>query len=220
MTSHPPSQDPSSSSPRSDARGRILDVAETEFADHGFAGASLRRIAEQAGVAAALVHYHFGGKEGLFDAVVERRAEFVNRRREEALAALPDAGLEEVLYALMRPAVEAGAGGSPQARIVAAMAYGGDENQERVRRLYDPTAHRFIAAIRAAAPGLDMTRAARGYVLAVAAMIAVTARPGRVERLAESEGEADLIDALGGAVIFAAGGIRALEREARLNGQS
>ncbi|MFN0285125.1 MAG: TetR family transcriptional regulator [Kineosporiaceae bacterium] len=47
------------------ARSRIRDAAVHRFAVDGFAGASLRAIAEDAGISPALVIHHFGSKEGL-----------------------------------------------------------------------------------------------------------------------------------------------------------
>lgn len=50
-------------------RERILDAAEFCFWELGVPEASLRRIAEQAGVSKSLVLYHFESKERLFVAV-------------------------------------------------------------------------------------------------------------------------------------------------------
>jgi AcrR family transcriptional regulator len=54
-----------------DTRQAILEAARVTFAELGFAGASMRRIASAAGVDAALVHHYFGSKEKLFLATVE-----------------------------------------------------------------------------------------------------------------------------------------------------
>src|SRR5579864_8592014 len=48
----------------------LLAVAAEEFADVGFAEASLDRISERAGVSQETVQSHFGHREGLFDAVI------------------------------------------------------------------------------------------------------------------------------------------------------
>lgn len=53
----------------------ILDAATTEFARTGLAGARMARIARQARVSTASLHYHFTSKRHLYDAVVERAAE-------------------------------------------------------------------------------------------------------------------------------------------------
>ena len=52
---------------------QILDAAEQLFADDGFAKTSLRSIVSAAGVNLAAINYHFGTKEGLIRAVLERR---------------------------------------------------------------------------------------------------------------------------------------------------
>ena len=54
-------------------KGKILDAAEMAFSEGGFDGASLRQIVAAAGVNLATVYYHFGSKEVLLEAVVERR---------------------------------------------------------------------------------------------------------------------------------------------------
>jgi AcrR family transcriptional regulator len=55
--------------PRQDgvqAREAILDAARKQFAVQGFSGATMRGIAREAGVDAALVSYYFGSKAELF----------------------------------------------------------------------------------------------------------------------------------------------------------
>ncbi|MFW5829861.1 MAG: TetR family transcriptional regulator, partial [Planctomycetota bacterium] len=54
-------------------RERLLDAAEACFAEIGFHAASVRMITERAGANLAAVHYHFGGKNGLIEAVITRR---------------------------------------------------------------------------------------------------------------------------------------------------
>ncbi|SDM89130.1 TetR/AcrR family transcriptional regulator [Allokutzneria albata] len=54
-----------------DTRRALLDAARRSFAEHGFAGATVRAIAAEAGVDAAMVNHWFGGKEGLFASAME-----------------------------------------------------------------------------------------------------------------------------------------------------
>jgi AcrR family transcriptional regulator len=54
-----------------DTRGAILSAARDAFAARGFAGASLRSIAADAGVDPSLVHHYFDNKQQLFLATVE-----------------------------------------------------------------------------------------------------------------------------------------------------
>lgn len=53
-------------------RARILDTALPRFAADGFAGTSVRTLADAAGVNVATLAWHFGDKEGLYSACVER----------------------------------------------------------------------------------------------------------------------------------------------------
>ncbi len=60
---------------RGDAtRERLLDAAETLVAEHGLSDPSHRALAGHAGVHVALVNYHFGSKEMLFEEALGRRA--------------------------------------------------------------------------------------------------------------------------------------------------
>ena len=47
---------------------RIASVARAEFAEHGWAGTTIRAVARAADVDPALVYHYFGSKEGLLDA--------------------------------------------------------------------------------------------------------------------------------------------------------
>lgn len=67
-------------------RDRILDVAQGLFAEHGYAAASTRAIAQAAGVNLAQLHYHFGAKRDLFKAAYLRGAVQVTEARRQALA--------------------------------------------------------------------------------------------------------------------------------------
>jgi AcrR family transcriptional regulator len=49
-----------------DTRGEIVEAARESFADKGFAATSMRAVARQAGVDAALVHHYFDSKDELF----------------------------------------------------------------------------------------------------------------------------------------------------------
>lgn len=62
------------SSSKADTKSQIMDAAELHFATYGFAGTTLRGIIKDAKVNVAAVAYHFGTKEELYAAVVERFA--------------------------------------------------------------------------------------------------------------------------------------------------
>lgn len=52
-------------------RKQILEAARAVCAEKGFAGTTLDDIADEAGVSRALVVQHFGGKEGVYEALSE-----------------------------------------------------------------------------------------------------------------------------------------------------
>ncbi|WP_420108292.1 TetR/AcrR family transcriptional regulator [Mycolicibacter arupensis] len=71
MAAQPPSRRPGRPSGASDTRDRILTAARNLFARKGFATTSIRAVAAEAGVDAALVHHYYGTKQQLFAAAVE-----------------------------------------------------------------------------------------------------------------------------------------------------
>ncbi|MFQ5694163.1 MAG: TetR/AcrR family transcriptional regulator, partial [Nitrospinota bacterium] len=79
------------------------------FAEHGIAPVSVRMITAEAGVNLAAVHYHFGSKDALIQAVWERRVAPMNRERLKMLeAAEAEAGavpppLEKIFEATICP---------------------------------------------------------------------------------------------------------------------
>jgi len=148
--------------PTFSTRERILGVAETLFARHGFAGASLRQVTAAAKVNLAAVNYHFGSKESLIEEVFRRRLDELNRGRLAALASVqdrPSHTLEDVLDAFVRPALEQSmdsAGGTAFVRVLA-RAYA--EHDERLRRFlsdnYGHVLREFAAAFARLLPQLD-----------------------------------------------------------------
>ena len=53
-------------------RQRILDAAETLFAERGYEGTTLRDVAERVGLRTPSLYNHFDSKEALYGAVLER----------------------------------------------------------------------------------------------------------------------------------------------------
>jgi AcrR family transcriptional regulator len=57
---------PAASRPTGDTQARVLEAASALFAERGFAGTTIREIAERAKVNVAAGHYHFGSKLELY----------------------------------------------------------------------------------------------------------------------------------------------------------
>jgi len=87
-------------------RNQILDAALHVMAEHGFRGASIKRIAERAGLKSpALIYWYFSDKHALFEAMLRRMAPFLNVVN-EAEARLDDPP-QEVLPRLVASFLEA-----------------------------------------------------------------------------------------------------------------
>jgi len=71
MSADPTGRRPGRPSGASDTRDRILHSARELFARNGFGNTSIRAVAADAGVDAALVHHYYGTKQQLFAAATE-----------------------------------------------------------------------------------------------------------------------------------------------------
>jgi AcrR family transcriptional regulator len=90
---------------------RILAAAERLFVAHGYDGTSSRMITAAARVNLAAVNYHFGGKRGLFEAMLARRLDTLHQDRlalleaYERVAAGKPLSCDRLLAALFVPAL-------------------------------------------------------------------------------------------------------------------
>ncbi len=93
-----------------DTKTRILDSAEQLFAREGFHNTSLRAITSLADVNLASVNYHFGSKDALLQAVIERRLLPLNQIRETqirgVLAQAKEEGIPPTAADLLRAFIE------------------------------------------------------------------------------------------------------------------
>jgi AcrR family transcriptional regulator len=201
------------------SKEEILDAAERLFAHTGFDGTSMREIAQAAGVAQALLHYHFKTKEGLFEAMFARRSDAINRIRLARLEAMLKRGsphLEDIIDALLRPTVEAGhdpeRGGSRFATLILTTgASSHDWQKGLISTSYDAMARRYIEALRIVLPGLSLANAAWGYLFVIGSALTQMSPTGRADRLSDGETtDSDTEIMLSRAVTFAAAGMRAL----------
>ena len=64
-------------------REMILDGALIEFSEKGFDGARIDEIALRAGVNKNLLYHHYGSKDGLFTALLERTYDAIRRRQKD-----------------------------------------------------------------------------------------------------------------------------------------
>ncbi|KJQ54192.1 TetR/AcrR family transcriptional regulator [Microbacterium sp. SA39] len=91
---------------RERARETMLQAAIEIFSERGVSGASIAEITQRAGVAQGLVNYHFGGKDQLIVAVIDRWFETLfgiaqaKGSADERLAGVIDGALRATAHAL------------------------------------------------------------------------------------------------------------------------
>jgi AcrR family transcriptional regulator len=106
------------------ARARIRDAALAQFAEYGVNGATMKGIAEAAGVSTGLVQHHFGSKEALRqacdDAVIEAFRRRLTKAAKEGDLGDPDfmTTLYESSPPLLRYVARATVDGTPAAAYV------------------------------------------------------------------------------------------------------
>jgi AcrR family transcriptional regulator len=91
--------------PDQETRERILDAAHAVFLRKGTAGSRTQEIADEAGVNKALVHYYFGTKAALAEAVFERALAELTPRMFGILAD-PDRTIEQKVPAIVREQID------------------------------------------------------------------------------------------------------------------
>lgn len=150
-----------------DTRERVLDAAERLFADYGLDRVSIRDITGAAGVNLGAINYHFGSKDNLIVAVVERRIAPASEERLRGLEAVEKAAggkppsLEAILEALFRPAVkqamQEAQGGRTFAKLMARSFVDPHPAVEKTMHRYvGEVAKRFDAALLRVMPELTM----------------------------------------------------------------
>ena len=186
-------------------RQAILDAAEGLFARHGFYGVTTRQVAAEAGVDTALIHYYFGAKRELFDAVFLRRAEILNSDRKASMdayeAANPGAMTPlGVITAFIEPLIErsltGGAGWKNYFALVAQVnntpAWGG----ETMHRFFDPVVRQLVDTLKRARPQADLTELYWGYQFLTGAMMLALSETGRIDQLSEGLCRSNDLDAV------------------------
>lgn len=173
---------------------RVLDAAEELFALHGFDGVTMRQIAKLAQVDVALPNYHFGSKQGLFDAVFHRRAALFNAARaaelDKVAAAAGDAPppLEAVIAAFLMPIAEAQLQSDPGWRNYCRLVAQVNSSPVWVRMMtehYDELIRKFVNLVARALPGTSLTDLYWGYHFLSGALSLSMADTGRIQHLSD-----------------------------------
>lgn len=98
-----------------DAATRMIDAAERLVAERGLAALTVQAVQDAAGQRnKSAVHYHFGGRQGLVNALVATRMAPTNERRTAMLLALDaEPTTRELVEVLVVPLVESVLGRDP-----------------------------------------------------------------------------------------------------------
>jgi len=201
-------------------KDRILDAAERLFATQGVSGTSLRNVIKEAGVNTAAVHYHFGSREGLVEAVLVRRAAPINNERLRLLGRLEarhpsgPLPLEEVVEAFVAPVLQAKLDASVDRDLFRqlmgrVLAEADARVPEMIHRVFGEVRARFGHAFVRALPGLSREDVRVKMHLMIGAMALGIAAKGA--HVSPEEGPVDYADSgrlLSHLVEFIAGGMR------------
>ncbi|MDB5471082.1 MAG: TetR family transcriptional regulator [Caulobacter sp.] len=174
-----------------DRQNVILDAAEALFSVHGFYGVTVRQVATEAGVDSSLLGYYFNSKRGLFEAVLNRRAEIANANRLMSMARYEAETeiltVEGCLGAFFEPVLERWETGGPgwrnYLRLVALVnntpAWGGDT----MTRFFDPVINMLIGMLRKAVPDARDEDLYWSYHFVSGALSLSFAETGRIDHL-------------------------------------
>ncbi|MEQ9529849.1 MAG: TetR/AcrR family transcriptional regulator [Parvibaculaceae bacterium] len=180
-------------------RDLILDTAERLFAERGFFGVSVRDITDAAETRLASVNYHFGTKEDLFKAVVERRFREIDADRQERFAALEPALkrmtrreiVEAVADIFMVPILDRVTTGEPGwAAYAQIVAHGCNVKMWAtgiLASVLDPAARDFIALLARAYPKASDHTLYCAYELMIGGMSHALGQNGRLDTLSDGK---------------------------------
>jgi AcrR family transcriptional regulator len=173
---------------------RILDAAEELFADYGYHGFTLKDLAARVGVSSTLIHYHFNGKESIFEAVWARRAPISARNRLEAMRRYAEevgdnVTVEGALHAWIDTDLDIqiedpgqwAAFGKISAQANSAAGWGA----EKMTKYFNPVVLALLDLLKKAMPGCDEETIFWGYHFLSGAMTHNVARNGRLDQLTD-----------------------------------
>ncbi|GAA1230110.1 TetR family transcriptional regulator [Prauserella halophila] len=203
---------------RAALRDRLLDSSEELFAARGYFGVSVRDITEHAGTRLAAVSEQFGGKEGLFRAVLARRIQPLNEDRRTRLAALPARGtrarrLRAFIEAFTEPMRQRAGhpGWDNYFRFIAQLANSGHPIGRFIVEDFNAIAADFVAHLHTLFPAASEAAIHDAYLHLVAASLHTYSNNLQLDSLTDGRMHAHDIDERHHALIhFVEGGIHTL----------
>ena len=205
---------------------RILDVAETMFAENGYHAVSLRSITRACGVNIAAIHYHFGAKEVLLEQIFAKRSAVINNERFRLLEACRKGPgrppvLEQILEAYLRPSFalpngDEGARRFMQLRAVLAQEQA-DLSKNLIAKYFNHVSGTFIGALMKELGHLTARDLFWRFHFLLGAQYYTLASSGRIQVLSEGLCDpSDVETALSELIAFTAAGFRAPARHHKI----
>lgn len=163
-------------------RSQLIAMSRPVFAEKGIEGTSVEELAARAGVSKPVIYEHFGGKEGLYQAVIDEDMIALDRTIDEALVqGRSRIRIERAVYAVLDFAEKNEEGFRILARDGAVVGAVGRSSQSQVTSHYGKSVEDYSSAedgVHSTLLGLSVNRAS--HILADAFK-----RNGLDERLAE-----------------------------------
>jgi len=203
----------------------ILDTAEELFSQLGYFGVTIKDVADKMGIHAALIHYYFDGKQALFDAVFDRRADFAVATRTAGLDAYEAAAgnhptVEGALRAYYDGAfdvyINKDEGWRNFGRIFAQVNNAPGYGAEKMDTYFDPLVLRLIGLLKKALPEATPEDLFWSFQFTSGAYTLILSRTGRIDRLSNNVCVSDDFEAVRDRfVTFMAGGFDALYKRGK-----
>jgi AcrR family transcriptional regulator len=201
-------------------RTKIMDVAELLFSEHGYDGVSISDITMAASLQKSIISYHFGSKQGLWEAVFARRADALATERllllDHCHRQPGGPTVESLIEAFIRPMFDLNRNNESRsyARLVAQSANAAHPLAVAALEMFNPVAKRFIAAFQAIMPTVSEERVVLAFSFMLGTMMLSLAQTGRVEGLSDGRVNGNDLDLVSRHLLsFVAAGMRALAAE-------
>ncbi|GAA1024806.1 MULTISPECIES: TetR/AcrR family transcriptional regulator [Amycolatopsis] len=165
---------------------RLIAAAERLFAEQGVGAVSLRTVMQAAQTNVAAIHYHFGSKEGLLDAVLRSRLGQVAGERNAVLREVPekDVTARELARAFVQPVVAVlESGGECWIRLVGRLLATGGDGLDAVAESFFERNAAFVELLDRLSPGVPRRTLDFRLSQAMTVTLNVLGDVGRTRRL-------------------------------------
>lgn len=203
-----------------ETQARILDAAEKLFSENTYNGVTIRQVAQMSGVNTALLHYYFVNKQGLFEAVFERRAEVLNQERLERMEAYVnttdsptiEGAIEQFLGPMLEKLTcEDAPDWKTYFALIAQVSNTPNLGGEMMSRHFDPVVQKLLDIFQKVLPDADREGLYYSYQLFSGSIMLTLAQNGRVDRLSGGLCQSENLEEIFGRMIpYSAAGFKAV----------